>query len=766
MTGEEAYTFFLTNGYWPNEATRTAGLQWAGQNLQPGAGGNVAGLNPYAQVWNGATQQYEQSSNAVDWGNAYGPTVVTPYNPAHHQWQDSAGNVLGAGPNAPYNGMPVGTVLGTYSYSPSEWTGTGWSQSQQTYTPPAVSMNPLFSGSGTTTGTGSTPGTGTTTTPGTSTGTTPGTSTGATPGTGTSGGVIPGAGYSPGSSSVPATNQTNQQYTDPWTSLATPIDFSMGNITPSSITASSAGNASTYNPYTASPQQQLTAQSASAVLPGQAAQASAPTPVTAAQAAASQIGPAQLAAGANVGPASTATASLAGPAQQIAAANAGPAERAQAAQIDRNSVGNVGAQSVLDFDINAYMNPWQQQVIQNTNAEIERQRRLMSLQTAEAAANARAFGGDRHGVADSLTNERALQQMINATAALNQAGYTEGMGLIKTDIANRMAADLANQRAALELGTTNANLQNATALANMAAANQMAQFNANLGQQAGMFNAGQANENSRLNAQLGSQVGMFNAGQANSLASLQAQLDAALNQFNASQQNQVSRENAQLAQQAGMFNAGQANSVNLANNQLGAQLGMFNAGQQNQLSSLGAQLGTQVNLANANASNDMARFNNTLDQQLNLANMLAQNQAGQFNAGQQNQQNQFNANLAQAANMLNANLGQTAAQQSAQNYINMLNQSIIQNMGLGNLSLAEQKELNDYAIRSGQLGLNAYTTAGNLANTGLNADLLAYLTGANMVGSDKTQTTQQPQSSLTNDLLGSLLLGYGLVRPT
>ena len=92
----------------------------------------------------------------------------------------------------------------------------------------------------------------------------------------------------------------------------------------------------------------------------------------------------------------------------------------------------------------AYQNPYEQQVVQGTLADIERQR-LISQQAQQArATGARAFGGSRQAVAESLANEDYMRQAANTAAQLRSAGFTTAAGFGQTDAARAMEAARAN----------------------------------------------------------------------------------------------------------------------------------------------------------------------------------------------------------------------------------------------------------------------------------------------------------------------------------
>lgn len=110
----------------------------------------------------------------------------------------------------------------------------------------------------------------------------------------------------------------------------------------------------------------------------------------------------------------------------------------------------------MSFDptqVEKYMNPFNQQVIDTTLADIERARQMQRVNDSQGATAAGAFGGSRHGVMDSLTNEAALRESGTAAANLRSAGYDRAVDTGFRDVANQyqgagILSDMAAQRQA------------------------------------------------------------------------------------------------------------------------------------------------------------------------------------------------------------------------------------------------------------------------------------------------------------------------------
>lgn len=110
----------------------------------------------------------------------------------------------------------------------------------------------------------------------------------------------------------------------------------------------------------------------------------------------------------------------------------------------------VQAGTMANVNMNQYMNPYTQQVINTTMQDLETQRQMQQRQMGAQAQRAGAFGGSRHGVSESLTNLGFGQQMANTAANLRQQGYAQAQNIAQQDLARQMQAGLANQGAGLQ----------------------------------------------------------------------------------------------------------------------------------------------------------------------------------------------------------------------------------------------------------------------------------------------------------------------------
>lgn len=99
----------------------------------------------------------------------------------------------------------------------------------------------------------------------------------------------------------------------------------------------------------------------------------------------------------------------------------------QSAGAYQGALGGTGA-AMAGPNINAFQNPYQQQVTDRTLQGLERQRQMQTNTLGAQATAANAFGGSRHGVAEALTNEAFARQGADTLAGLNAQGFNTALG--------------------------------------------------------------------------------------------------------------------------------------------------------------------------------------------------------------------------------------------------------------------------------------------------------------------------------------------------
>lgn len=79
--------------------------------------------------------------------------------------------------------------------------------------------------------------------------------------------------------------------------------------------------------------------------------------------------------------------------------------------------------------ISQFQNPYEQQVVEQTMQDIEKQRQMADLTERGKATAARAFGGSRQGITQGMLNEAALRESARASAGLRQSGFRDASQL-------------------------------------------------------------------------------------------------------------------------------------------------------------------------------------------------------------------------------------------------------------------------------------------------------------------------------------------------
>jgi hypothetical protein len=195
------------------------------------------------------------------------------------------------------------------------------------------------------------------------------------------------------------------------------------------------------------------------------------------------------------------------------------------------------AAQLSDQDINQYMNPYTQNVIDSTMGDLDMARQNALNNTGVAASRGGAFGGDRHGIMEAQNNNDYMQNVARSSAQLRNQGFQNAQRAAMGDVSAQNQALSSNAAMAQQAGLSNQAAQNArdqfvgqtanqnamqTALANQSASNAAGAFNAQLAQANNQFNAGQnmrqdqfnANQmNQAFNNQMSAAQGLYGMGQ-------------------------------------------------------------------------------------------------------------------------------------------------------------------------------------------------------------------------------------------------------------
>jgi len=107
----------------------------------------------------------------------------------------------------------------------------------------------------------------------------------------------------------------------------------------------------------------------------------------------------------------------------------------QLAQAPTPTVGQVP--SLLQADIAAYQSPYQQQVIDQTMADIQRQADIARGLSQSRAIGAGAFGGSRSALLEAESQRPFIEQMARTAAGQREAGFGQALRAAESDIARQ-----------------------------------------------------------------------------------------------------------------------------------------------------------------------------------------------------------------------------------------------------------------------------------------------------------------------------------------
>jgi hypothetical protein len=108
--------------------------------------------------------------------------------------------------------------------------------------------------------------------------------------------------------------------------------------------------------------------------------------------------------------------------------------------------------------VQKYMNPYQQEVIDASMADLNRQRQMQQIKDLNTATAAKAFGGSRQGVAQALTNEAYDRTAASTLANLRSQGFSQSQALALQQEQQRQAYEQQKLDAARNLGLERLNI--------------------------------------------------------------------------------------------------------------------------------------------------------------------------------------------------------------------------------------------------------------------------------------------------------------------
>ena len=121
-------------------------------------------------------------------------------------------------------------------------------------------------------------------------------------------------------------------------------------------------------------------------------------------------------------------------------------------------VQSVAAQKFTDANVDAYMNPYTNQVVDTTLADLgQNYARTVNSSDLQQAAGG-AFGGGRHAIREAQVADDYLRNVGSTTAQLRNQAFNAASGLIQGDQNRALLASQANQQAGLQRAIQQAQL--------------------------------------------------------------------------------------------------------------------------------------------------------------------------------------------------------------------------------------------------------------------------------------------------------------------
>lgn len=117
-----------------------------------------------------------------------------------------------------------------------------------------------------------------------------------------------------------------------------------------------------------------------------------------------------------------------------------------------NAAMNFQPGTIAGADLSQYQNPYQQMVIDNNLASMNRANQMALNNVGKDATGAGAYGGSRQAVAEALTNADFNNQATQMINQQNQAGFQNAQNMAQYDIGNQFNQQNAVLNAANQMG--------------------------------------------------------------------------------------------------------------------------------------------------------------------------------------------------------------------------------------------------------------------------------------------------------------------------
>ncbi len=397
-----------------------------------------------------------------------------------------------------------------------------------------------------------------------------------------------------------------------------------------------------------------------------------------------------------LGDAAQAKGGFLGEAGQAGGVSLGRAPGYQAAQAARTQLGGAQGYGVANYGnvahanaeratasqgagyMDDYLNPYTEQVVDTTLADMDENAGTIRAQQAANAARNGGFGGSRFAIQEAQTEGELGRARAASAAGLRSNAFNTAAGLGMGDADRFAQTSGLNAQLGTQTNIANTGFDNEKLGRVFGAKNDASAFGANARNQFSMAQGQMDAANNQFNTGQTNDGRQFNAAQAGQFAMAQGQMDLANNQFNTGQTNQFGLERGRMEMANNQFNTGQTNQfgmergrMDMANNQFNAGLqtqasrdyadaantnSRFNVGEDARMRQAQGQMDLSNNQTNAGLSRDYAldqagrsdaasRYGAEAGNQFALqqgqfnqstaaSNMAAQNQSAQFNAGQ------------------------------------------------------------------------------------------------------------------------------------
>lgn len=135
-----------------------------------------------------------------------------------------------------------------------------------------------------------------------------------------------------------------------------------------------------------------------------------------------------------------------------------------------------GFRGLLGADIAAYQSPFQQQVIEQSMADIQRQADIARTGAQERSIRAGAFGGSRSALLEAESQRPYVEQMARTSAGLRQAGFEQAQRAAQADLARQQQLGVFGAEQAQRRAMQQAQLQQQAGLAGQDIESRMAMF--------------------------------------------------------------------------------------------------------------------------------------------------------------------------------------------------------------------------------------------------------------------------------------------------